>query len=227
MASKVKFVRLSDRLSRGCLVDVKKSGWSIAGYDVKEYPDDDWPTAQRFVDKSLREGKLEEASQAEWDEVHPDGEDHDLLADTGVEVKHTEVEAFPVQEGAIQAAARAHRAGIVRSGANPRASYDADQARRERLAAASDRLTGDDPDDYDEVDEEELDGDENINPAARSEMAGGSAAKSGARAEEVEEFEDEEAEAEAAGASPRRSSGSTGGKKVKKTTAKKQQPKKT
>lgn len=62
-----KYVRLSDRLSRGMLVDVE-SHWSIAGLDVVEFPQDE-PGAAQYVRDALRRGLLEEAGKAEFEEI--------------------------------------------------------------------------------------------------------------------------------------------------------------
>lgn len=67
MANDPKYVRLSNRLSYGMQADVDGSGWSISGLDVKEFPSSDG--AARYVRKMLRDGKLEPASRAEFDEV--------------------------------------------------------------------------------------------------------------------------------------------------------------
>lgn len=64
-----KYVRLSPRLSRGCLVDLN-SGFSISGLDVVETPDrKKSPLAGRFIKSKLNQGVLEPASKAEYEEV--------------------------------------------------------------------------------------------------------------------------------------------------------------
>lgn len=68
MSDSPKYVRLAARLSDGIVADVFGSGWSIAGKDVKEFPED--KAAARFVRQGLDSGKLEPASKAEHEEVH-------------------------------------------------------------------------------------------------------------------------------------------------------------
>jgi hypothetical protein len=71
-----KFVRLADRLAIGGTCADVNSGWSICGFDVKQFPDEDfYPGASKFVRKQIRLGNLEEAGEAEYNEVHdPDGD---------------------------------------------------------------------------------------------------------------------------------------------------------
>jgi hypothetical protein len=64
-----KFVRLCNRLTRGMMADVQHSGWSIAGMDVKPFPDAKNKAAVKYVRKALKEGYLEPASRAEYDEI--------------------------------------------------------------------------------------------------------------------------------------------------------------
>lgn len=68
------FVRLADHMVHGLVVDME-SGWSISGYDVKEFPED--REQGRFVKKAINAGKLEPATQAEYDEAHPEVEEDD------------------------------------------------------------------------------------------------------------------------------------------------------
>lgn len=72
MAETPQYVRLANRLSRGIVADIDGgSGWSIAGLDVRAFPDKKKnPGAARFVKKALADGRLEPASLAEWEEVH-------------------------------------------------------------------------------------------------------------------------------------------------------------
>lgn len=63
------YVRLRDSLSLGIQVDLA-SGWGISGKDVRRFPED--PVAARWARRMLNAGVLEEASKAEWDEVHED-----------------------------------------------------------------------------------------------------------------------------------------------------------
>lgn len=66
-----KYVRLAERLNRGIVADIDGgSGWSIAGLDVKEVPDEKkYPVAHGFVLSQLRQGKLEASDSGEYDEV--------------------------------------------------------------------------------------------------------------------------------------------------------------
>lgn len=64
------FVRLTDAASRGALADIGGSGWGISGNDVVPFPDD--AEAARYVRQKIRLGVLEEASQAEHEEAHPE-----------------------------------------------------------------------------------------------------------------------------------------------------------
>lgn len=126
-----KFVRLADHLSRGMRADIN-SGFSIAGLDVVPMPDkEDNPEAYAYVKREISAGRLESASQAEYDEVHPD-----VYAALGVEVKREAVvQVAPPQETAIQAealkAGRAIRAS--RQAQSDEDGFDADQERREAL----------------------------------------------------------------------------------------------
>lgn len=90
------YVRLATRLSRSVLADVGGSGWSLSGLDVKEFPSR--PDAKRFCRKALRDGKLEAASKAEYDEVRA------LDAGSGDNSRTTHQESR-VQSNAL----RAHR----------------------------------------------------------------------------------------------------------------------
>lgn len=62
------YVRLVTRLQTGMIVDTFGSGWSISGMDVRKFPKD--RAAAKYVRAAVNEGKLEPASQAEWEEVH-------------------------------------------------------------------------------------------------------------------------------------------------------------
>lgn len=98
------FVRLNEVLApQGSLSDVD-SGWSIGGYDVQPYPEDE--AEATFVRSRLRAGVLEVASQAEFDEAH--GEDDDL-----VEIKREVKIEVPYQEGQVREAAKASRARLM------------------------------------------------------------------------------------------------------------------
>lgn len=126
-----KYVRLADHLTRGMRADLN-SGFSIAGYDVVEMPDkEEEPEQYKFVRSEIASGRLEAASKAEYEEVHPD-----LYESLGVEVERaTVVQAAPlVQETHIQAAA-AKGARKVRA-AREEVSEDALEADEERRKAA-------------------------------------------------------------------------------------------
>lgn len=67
-----KFVRLASRLTRGCCADVNGSGWSIAGLDVKPFPETNNARGKaqaKFVRKMLGQGYLEPASRAEYEDI--------------------------------------------------------------------------------------------------------------------------------------------------------------
>lgn len=71
------FVRQADYMVTGMTVDMD-TGWSISGYDVVEFPED--RDQARFVKRNLNLGRLEAATQAEYDEAHPEVEvDEDEL----------------------------------------------------------------------------------------------------------------------------------------------------
>jgi hypothetical protein len=170
-----KYVRLADHLTRGMRADLN-SGFSIAGFDVVEMPDkEEEPEQYKFVRSEIASGRLEQASKAEYEEVHPD-----LYADLGVEVERPAlvVQAAPaVQETHIQAAAakgarkvRAARAEVSED------ALEADEARREAaIAAQKAQASG--------------------SPKRRKSAA----AEAAAAAQQVEE---DEAEAQAAGGAP-------------------------
>jgi hypothetical protein len=93
------YVRLANRLSRTILADIGaagSSGWSISGLDVKPFPKED--KAARFVRHELRDGKLEPAGKAEFEEVQ----------DT-----HKAVQAVSHQEAKVQRAALEANAKLV------------------------------------------------------------------------------------------------------------------
>lgn len=96
------YIRLHDRIAlHGSLHDVE-TGFSISGLDVQPFPSDDFPERQEFVRRNIRAGGLEEASKAEYQELHDS--DHG-----DVEVKLiTEVET-PWQEGQMRDRHRAAR----------------------------------------------------------------------------------------------------------------------
>lgn len=144
MSDSVKYVRLAKRLVRGIVADVGGSGWSIAGYDIKEVPEDG-TLAARFVRKALADGRLEVASQAEFDLVQ---EENEASAEV---VRDSDPERFKVlQEHQIQEnAARASQAlQEQREEVDPdEDGYEAQMARRAALLDEQDELglNSDDP----------------------------------------------------------------------------------
>jgi hypothetical protein len=125
-----KYVRLADHLSRGMRADLN-SGFSLSGYNVVESPDEETEAeAAAFVKRELAAGRMEGASKAEFDEVHPD-----LLDTLGYEVERKVSLPIAPQEGHIQREVRgAHRA--MRAGRSTEAgesAFEADEARREAL----------------------------------------------------------------------------------------------
>jgi hypothetical protein len=112
-------------------VDIR-SGWSIAGLDVREFPSDDEPLAQTFVRAALRRGVIEGCSKAEYDEVM--GADNDFLAQAGIEVTPVQVQGH-YQEAHVSGAADARRRQIEASRglASQGLSYKDDKVRRAAL----------------------------------------------------------------------------------------------
>lgn len=131
MANDPKYVKLADRLVRGNVTDLR-SGFSIAGLDVQEFPEQ--PAQQTFVRQAIRAGKVEEASKDEFEAVSAD--DVDLYAAQGFEVERPKIKAT-WQEGAAHAVASHHRARVheVRGlvGGDPNAHHGSSKTRREAL----------------------------------------------------------------------------------------------
>lgn len=102
------YVRLPDELYLGIVADLA-SGWSIAGLDVKEVPTDENDPTLPFIRQSLRQGKLEPASQEEFDHIQQHNDDMvELVAPMGAG------EAGGIwNEPAISAANKASRATLV------------------------------------------------------------------------------------------------------------------
>lgn len=107
MADDPKYVRLATRLSRGMVCDVKGSGWSISGLDVRQFPTT--PQAARFVRAKLNAGVLEPASKSEWDEAHDDALEKEVLAQN----PDYREKASAVQEGRLQRVAREQQAKLA------------------------------------------------------------------------------------------------------------------
>lgn len=132
MANNPSYVRLSDRMVHGLVVDME-SGWSISGFDVKEFPED--REQARFVKQRLNSGVLERASEAEYDEAHPESDDEET-ADA-----QAFVEAVQVATGKRNVGRQEHR---VRSSHQER-----QQAVRNARFAARLEEEGIDVDDFD------------------------------------------------------------------------------
>lgn len=130
-----KYVRLADHLARGMRADLT-SGFSISGFNVVEMPDkDEQPRAYEFVKAEIAAGRMEEASKAEFDEVHPD-----LIEAAGGKVERpTVATASSFQETHIQDAARKARQKVTarREGAPlSEAALEADEERRKAALKA-------------------------------------------------------------------------------------------
>lgn len=126
-----KFVRLREDLARGGRYDLQ-SGWGISGYDVKEMPDEETePRAFAYVTGEIRAGRIEPASRAEYDEVHPD-----LAADLGFTTNKDGTKPF--QERAVQQAARRGHTKVraKRKAETEVDAFEADEARRKATIAA-------------------------------------------------------------------------------------------
>lgn len=139
-----KYVRLATRLQEGIVADVLGSGWSIAGLDVRKFPEKD-KEAQRFVRSRLNSGLLEPASKAEWDEVHENPVEDERK-------KQRPNDVAPVQESKLQQVAAEASAELARKrGVDPEAQFqedlEADHAdRAQRLEEAEEAgLNTDDP----------------------------------------------------------------------------------
>lgn len=121
------FVRLAERLTTGMLADLY-SGWSISGYDVKRFPEGD--AAARFVRENLNAGKLEEASQAEWDEVHEGTLEAAVLA----QAPDYRESASAFQEAHLQQAAAVGRRRLEDNRAARARGEDPEELRQAELA---------------------------------------------------------------------------------------------
>lgn len=130
MAEDPKYVRLANRLSRGMLADVYESQWSIAGLDVRPFPED--MRAARFVRNALSDGKLEPASAAEYEEVTEINEVADEILRQRPDYRET---AALFQEAAIQRAAAEQTARV----AEARDADEAAEAEADLAAAQEDR----------------------------------------------------------------------------------------
>lgn len=86
------------------------TGWSISGWDVKEFPSD--PTAANFVRRDLNRQILEEASQDEFKVAHPDPEP-ETEAEAWVRAVKAAGVRPTVQEAHVQARVREGHAQVV------------------------------------------------------------------------------------------------------------------
>lgn len=76
--SKPEYVRLADHMVHGLVVDME-TGWSISGYDVKEYPED--ADQAKFVRQKINAGIVEPATAAEYEAAHPQEEQDEQAAE--------------------------------------------------------------------------------------------------------------------------------------------------
>lgn len=141
MATDPQYVRLSTQLQEGIVCDVQGSGWSIAGYDVKKFPEK--KEEARFVRSKLNAGMLESASKAEYDEAK--GED--LAAEVARQAKAGVHQEGKLQEVAAEVTAKlADKLGVSQE-ALMEAYLEADaEDRQARLDEAEEAgLNTDDP----------------------------------------------------------------------------------
>lgn len=145
-----KYVRLADHMVNGCCVDME-SGFSISGYDVQPFPEED-RDASRFVRRKINAGVLEPAGQAEYDEAHPEEEEDENASaarDFVAAVKAVDAKA-PSQEHLVRQkhGDRLSRIKAARASANDEDDdYERESARREALINEADEgdLNTDDP----------------------------------------------------------------------------------
>jgi hypothetical protein len=133
--SEAKYVRLADHLTRGMRADLN-SGFSLTGLNVLPMPDKDaQPRAYDYVRRELAAGRMEAASKAEFDEVHPD-----VHKDLGVRVvREVKQVGSGLQESEIQAHATKARQGIKRAqddGSLSEEALEADEERRKQALKA-------------------------------------------------------------------------------------------
>lgn len=184
-----KYVRLADRLANGCCVDIN-SGWSIAGLDVVEVPENH-AGAQEFVRINLQRGVLEPASLAEFEEVMEQGS-RDLLAEAGIEVAPHKIEGF-YQEAHVVGLADEERRRIMaaRGLGGGQMNYKDDVKRRQLLIEAQSQL-----DDLgDDEPQDDVEQPEPVSSVSRV-LVGGDPEKSGEDADEVDEDTDGEGRSE-------------------------------
>lgn len=140
-----KYVRLASRLSRGMQADVQGSGWSIAGLDVRGFPEDF--QAARYVRGLLNSGVLEPASKSEWDEVHDSELEEEVLRQNPDFLVQQGVQEARIQMAASKASARVAAARDLDEEAQADASFDARvESKKRRLEEQEEAgLNTDDP----------------------------------------------------------------------------------
>lgn len=146
MPNDPKYVRLVPRLQHGMICDVQGTGWSIAGLDVRKFPED--RQEARYVRAALNSGKLEPCSKAEWDTAHDTSLEEEVLR----QAPDYREKASAVQEGRIQKVARQAAAKVAAAlGTDEDAEYEAllaedEEYRRERMEEQEEMgLNTDDP----------------------------------------------------------------------------------
>jgi hypothetical protein len=144
MPNDPKFVRLANRLALQMVADVTGgSGWSIAGLDVKEFPEDEEQAA--YVRVQLGRGVLEVATQAEYDEVHDEEEAAEVVAQYSDPSKPR-----PWQEAEVQAVHAKKRRSLEANRESDEDELSEDEEDEQRRQAIADEqeelgLNTDDP----------------------------------------------------------------------------------
>lgn len=135
MANDPKYVRLADHLADSTVADIAGgSGWSIAGRDVREFPEEEG--AARYVRSRLVQGLLEPAGKAEYDEVQNANK---AVAES---VAPPAPGTVPAQEGALQDAATKAQQRLAQSrqkASNDDDDEDGDEDEQSSAPAASRR----------------------------------------------------------------------------------------
>lgn len=78
MSDHPEYLRLTNRLRRTCAYDLA-SGWGISGLDVRTFPED--PAAAKYALACIRDGKMEPASRAEYEEAKDNPLEEAMLAE--------------------------------------------------------------------------------------------------------------------------------------------------
>lgn len=160
MPQNPEYVRLADHMTSGLCVDME-TGWSISGFDVKEFPAD--REQARFVRRKLNAAILEAASLAEYEEAHPQVEEDDeekeaqhlvdlvkAVSQRGGRQEHVTRAKLTEQHRAVKASrlkAKLEDEGIDSDDFSPdEMEYESDRARRQALVdeAEEEGLTDDD-----------------------------------------------------------------------------------